>query len=181
MPPIGNVGDNVSDHVRSGERYRAEQAVICELAGQHYGLAIDHVREVLPRAALTPLPEAPPVVAGILRLRGSLLPVLDLRQRLGLPVGAPRISDRIVVTQVDGLTIGLLVEAVLGVQAVPDTSIGVTPAQASAVVRRIAELPDGPVALLNVAALVEPGTAALLAVVGHDRRSDVIPQQEHAP
>lgn len=56
-----------------------------EIAGQLYGLAILSVQEVLASGEVEPVPGAPAGVIGVLNLRGCIVTVLDLRQRLGLP------------------------------------------------------------------------------------------------
>ncbi|MHB8619624.1 MAG: chemotaxis protein CheW [Chloroflexota bacterium] len=89
--------------------------LVFDVADQHYGLPVREVREVLPRASLTPLPGSPPGLIGLLRLRGALLPVVDLRQCLGLAATSPRIGQCIVVTSLDVADVGFLVDAARGI------------------------------------------------------------------
>lgn len=83
-----------------------------QLANQEYSLDIMSVREIRGWTRTTPLPHAPSYMKGVINLRGTVLPVMDLAQRLGL---APREhTDRnviIVVNHEDAMT-GLLVDAV---------------------------------------------------------------------
>ena len=83
-----------------------------QLADQEYSLDIMSVREIRGWTRTTPLPHAPSYMKGVINLRGTVLPVMDLAQRLGL---APRDhTDRnviIVVNHEDVMT-GLLVDAV---------------------------------------------------------------------
>jgi purine-binding chemotaxis protein CheW len=83
-----------------------------KLADQEYSLDIMSVREIRGWTRTTPLPHAPSYMKGVINLRGTVLPVMDLAQRLGL---APREhTDRnviIVVNHEDTMT-GLLVDAV---------------------------------------------------------------------
>jgi chemotaxis signal transduction protein len=72
-----------------------EEVLVFELAAQRYALPIDTVREVLPLATLVQVPQAPIGFAGILRLRGTLLPILDLRHCLSLPSLTPAVEHRI--------------------------------------------------------------------------------------
>jgi purine-binding chemotaxis protein CheW len=55
------------------------------LAGQWLGVPVTVAQEVLPAQAVSPVPLAPPEVAGFLNLRGQIVTALDLRVRLGLP------------------------------------------------------------------------------------------------
>jgi len=62
-----------------------EGFVTVATAGQLFGLKLDHVRDVFVPQGLSPVPLAPPEVAGLLNLRGRIVTALDLRRRLGLP------------------------------------------------------------------------------------------------
>ena len=87
------------------------------LADQDYAMDIMSVREIRGWTRTTPLPHAPSYMCGVINLRGTVLPVMDLAERLGLPEQEK--SDRnviIVVKQGDALT-GLLVDAVSDIVA----------------------------------------------------------------
>lgn len=100
------------------------ELVVFRLEGREYALPVACVREVLLMVALTPVPEAPPWFRGIINLRGQVLPVLDLRGRLGLSHQAPGLNTPIVVVQTGGRMAGLIVDAVDEVLALPAGSIG---------------------------------------------------------
>lgn len=89
--------------------------VLFEVAKQRYGLPVSHVREVLPLATITPLPGAPEGLMGLLRVRGSLLPVVDLRRRLGLSAARPALGQCIVVMMPEAGGVGLLVDGAYGI------------------------------------------------------------------
>ena len=82
------------------------------LSDQEYSLDIMSVREIRGWTKTTPLPHAPSHMKGVINLRGTVLPVMDLAERLGLP--AREHSDRnvIIVVKHDDLMTGLLVDAV---------------------------------------------------------------------
>ncbi|MEO9652903.1 MAG: chemotaxis protein CheW [Roseobacter sp.] len=83
-----------------------------QLADQEYSLDIMSVREIRGWTRATPLPHAPSYMKGVINLRGTVLPVMDLAQRLGL---APREhTDRnvIIVVYHEDVMTGLLVDAV---------------------------------------------------------------------
>lgn len=97
--------------VIEGERYDLREVIVVEVDGRQLGLPVDLVDEIQPAAQLTRLPDAPPVVEGVLDLRGDLIPVLDARRRLGLEVRPMQLSDRLVITRVDERRIALRVDA----------------------------------------------------------------------
>ncbi|WP_395457891.1 chemotaxis protein CheW (plasmid) [Azospirillum melinis] len=134
----------------AGERF-----VVFRLAGAEYGLPVSAVREVLRRPdSITPLPNAPDFVAGVLTLRGEVLPLIDQRRLLKLPAADSRSGlsatgpaglerGRVVVVGRDGLLVGLLVDGLSGLLTVPVERIGPAPAVSAAqrrLIRRVASL-----------------------------------------
>ena len=85
--------------------------VVCFTVGP-YRCALDImlVREVIPARPATPMPGAGPIIEGVVELRGALLPVIDLRRRLG--VEAPPPPGKYVVATVGGTGVALGVDAV---------------------------------------------------------------------
>jgi purine-binding chemotaxis protein CheW len=73
------------------------------------------VLQVLPAVAVSPLPGAPSVVTGVVNLRGMVLPVLDLRARLGHPTGRLDPDHHIVVCRIEDRRIGVWVDHVEGI------------------------------------------------------------------
>ncbi len=88
------------------------ELLLFDVGDGRYALPVERVREVLPQAATSPLRTAPKGLVGMLRLRGELLPIVDLRQRLGLPAIAPQIGQCIIATRVGSAFVGLLVDGV---------------------------------------------------------------------
>jgi purine-binding chemotaxis protein CheW len=82
------------------------------LATEEYALPLTAVREILKVPAITEVPRAPADVLGILSLRGTVVTLLDLRRRIGLPEGQFDRRTRVLVVQRDDEPIGLLVDAV---------------------------------------------------------------------
>ncbi len=86
-----------------------------QLATGLYGVELDRVREVLRPQPLTRVPLAPPAVAGLLNLRGQIVPTVDLRVLFGLPPLPGARSGMIVVRGTDG-PVALLVDSIGDVQ-----------------------------------------------------------------
>ncbi len=61
------------------------QLLTFELAGRRLAVPADVLTEVVRTVAVAPLPRAPPIIEGVIDVRGALVPVLDIRQRFGLP------------------------------------------------------------------------------------------------
>lgn len=111
---------------RSGvEAAGAGRIVVFRLEGREFALPLDSVAEVQRMVAITPVPEAPAWLAGVISLRGQMVPVMDLRTRLGLPQQAAALDTRIIVTQAGGRLVGLVADRVEEVLALPDCSVEV--------------------------------------------------------
>lgn len=92
-----------------------QQLVVFEIAGRLYGLPIEAVDEVVRMVALTPVLDAPPWVAGLVDLRGRVVPVIDLRPRLGQPAAGADPALVILVASTARLTLGLIADRVTDV------------------------------------------------------------------
>ena len=100
-----------------------EQLVVFELADEHYGVDIASVDSIVRLQPVTQVPQAPAFVEGVTRLRGMVLPVVDLRKRFGLPTQETTKETRIVVARMGALAVGMLVDAVIEVRKVPEEDI----------------------------------------------------------
>lgn len=83
-----------------------------KLADQEYSLDIMSVREIRGWTKTTPLPHAPSYMKGVINLRGTVLPVMDLSQRLGLKPREHTDRNVIIVVNHEDIMTGLLVDAV---------------------------------------------------------------------
>jgi len=110
--------------------------VCFELAGQHYGLPILQVQEVLTDADIEPVPGAAADVLGVINLRGAIVSVLDLRRRLHLAERASDPQTRIVVLEHGGEPVGLRVDRVTQVRALPDSLVRPAPATSADTAQR---------------------------------------------
>ncbi len=97
-----------------------QQIVVFELAGEQYGVEIAAVESILKPQPLTRLPRTPHFVEGVTNLRGRVLPVIDLRRRLGLPAGETGPQTRLIVVSLGGALIGLVVDGVSEVLSLPE-------------------------------------------------------------
>lgn len=119
------------------------------------------VRELRSWSRPTPLPHAPAFLAGVINLRGTILPVLDLAVRLGLSPVAADNRNVIVVAEITGQSVGLIVDAVSDIHRVPRSILEPPPrVQGPAQMACIAALSliDGyMIRVIDVAALMPTG------------------------
>jgi purine-binding chemotaxis protein CheW len=97
------------------------------LGREEYGVEILKIQEIKGFSAVTPLPNAPAFVKGVLNLRGTIVPIVDLRQKFGMPPETNTKFTVIVVVQVQGKTLGFVVDAVSDVLSVASDAIQPTP------------------------------------------------------
>ena len=88
------------------------QLVSFELAKELYGIAITKVREIILITKITAIPQTPPYVKGLINLRSTVIPVIDLRLLFGLAEGERTDESRIMVLQAAGKTVGIMVDSV---------------------------------------------------------------------
>ena len=129
------------------------------LADEEYALDVLEVREIIRLQPITAVPLSAGWVLGIVTLRGVIVPIFDLRRRLGLPPGEPGPDTRIVVATRGGEPAGLVVDRITQVLRVPHDRIEPPPqtiATAEAeYLRGVARLEDRLVILLNLARVLE--------------------------
>ena len=94
---------------------------------QQFCLDIMAVREIRGWTHATPLPHSPSYVRGVINLRGAVLPIIDLKARLGLGECVPQARSVIIVVQMNGRLVGLLVDAVSEILAATKDSVQPTP------------------------------------------------------
>lgn len=113
------------------ETTKQRELLTFELSDQEYALDIMAVREIRGWTRATPMPLAPSFMRGVINLRGTVLPIMDLAERLGLPNCAQDDRAVIVVVQNEGSTIGLLVDAVSDIVALDREDIQEPPETSS--------------------------------------------------
>ena len=104
------------------------QLTAFKVGDEEYVVDILRIREIIRPLPVTPVRRGPRFVEGVISLRGSVIPVVDMRRRFGLP---PLSSDsskrRVIILVIDGRVLGLIVDAVTEVVRVPKSSIRPAP------------------------------------------------------
>lgn len=92
-----------------------DQYVLLTLDDQRYSLPLTHVEKVVPAVYVTPLPQAPDIVTGIIDIHGQVIPVVNLRRRFRLPERMLELADQFIIATTSRRTIALTVDTVSGV------------------------------------------------------------------
>ncbi len=104
------------------------QLVVFDLDSEEYGVEISQVREIIKMEVISKIPRAPDYIEGVINLRGQVTTVISLRKKFGLEEREVDQYTRIIVAEVDGLTLGITVDAVNEVLKLPIKDIEDTPA-----------------------------------------------------
>jgi purine-binding chemotaxis protein CheW len=150
-------GNAVSD-IQGGEAVMAdEQFIIFRLGDQEFGLPIAAVEEIArPPDHVTPLPKAPAFIDGVMNLRGSVVPIVDLRKRFRLAARQPGGAQRILVLAIGGGKTGFMVDGVSEVMKVSAGAIRPAPQLSSEQTRLIGRVVNLE-AQVRMILLVDPG------------------------
>jgi purine-binding chemotaxis protein CheW len=148
------------------KRATAEEDVrIClfSISGDTYAVTVDILAEIIIPQKVFPVPTTPSHVVGIINLRGNIVPIVDIRPALSLPVTAG--VNQIAIIRYNQMTLGILVDTVAEVIAVPLSSVLPLPAEVavqeagaksrSRYLKAIIQRQNGVAALLNIDRLLE--------------------------
>lgn len=91
------------------------QLVTFTISRQAYALRLASVRRVLRMVEISALPKAPDIVLGVVSLHGTVVPVLSMRRRVGLPEVEANLTDQLIVADTASRSVALVVDAVTGV------------------------------------------------------------------
>lgn len=142
---------NANINVANGE----EQLVVFNLLNETYGVDISTVREIIRLQTITEVPKTPEFVEGVINLRGKVIPVIDLHKRFDLPKSEETSHSRIMVVEVDDITVGMIVDSVSEVIRIPTDCIDPPPPVISGVdsvfLRGVGKLEDRLIILLDLA------------------------------
>ncbi len=139
------------------------ELLIFELAGQRYGLPVSDVREIVRAVPLVLLPGAPGIVEGVINVRGSVVPVLDVRRRFRLPPRPLQHTDHLVIARLAGRPVALRVDRAVGLARLAATDVEDLPDLSTTThASRIAKLPGDLVLIQDLRALLSQAESAAL-------------------
>lgn len=125
----------VTSLIKGAESQR--QLLTFSLENEEYALDIEAIREIIKPREITEIPRAPKHVLGILSLRGQVIPVYDLKQRLKLGCGIVTPLTRIIVCQDGDQVAGLLVDSITQVVKIAKDGVEATPANMTGIDRNL--------------------------------------------
>ncbi|GBF36345.1 chemotaxis protein CheW [Methanofervidicoccus abyssi] len=139
--------------------------VVFKLGSNEYALKVDEVREVLKLQDITALPNSPDYVIGVTNIRGEITPIIDLRKKLNISgyYGEDSKRDKemlVMVVEIDGVPVGILVDAVNDVIQIPKENIekvdGIGSNMGVDYIEGIGKIDNRLIIILNIDKLIKP-------------------------
>ncbi|NHT77700.1 chemotaxis protein CheW [Ferranicluibacter rubi] len=143
------------------------EIIAFRLHDQEFCVRTISIREIRGWGPATPIPHAPSDVLGVMNLRGTVIPVIDLANKLGMPSTVPNERSAIVVAEVHGMVMGLLVDRVSDIltvatnqlQPVPEISVTSGTDYADGIIAQ----PEGMICFLNLERMFDVQDEAALS------------------
>ncbi len=141
------------------------QVVVFSLAEEKYGIEISLVREIVKWSKTTELPQMSEELSGVIKLRDQVIPVISLRKKFGWPEVDSLVDTKIIILEIDSVSVGINVDDVDAVIDVPSSVVEPTNGLMgqSNMISGIAKLPDLLLILLDVRALFSSGVLEQIA------------------
>jgi purine-binding chemotaxis protein CheW len=152
------------------KREKGGKYLTFSLAGEEYGIAILKVKEIIGMMPITPVPQAPSFVKGVVNLRGRVIPVTDFRRKFGMEEKEYTERTCIIVVEISGrestILMGLVVDSVSEVLNIKGEDIENTPSFGSQIktdyILGMAKMERGVKILLDIDKVMNDEEAALL-------------------
>jgi purine-binding chemotaxis protein CheW len=156
-----------SIHNQAGASGTTLEIIAFHLHGQEFCVRTTTIREIRGWGVSTPIPHAPKDVIGVMNLRGSVIPIIDLALKLGMRQTEPSERSAIIVAEVHGNAMGLIVDRVSDIlnipleslQPVPEISVVGGTTYSDGIIAQ----PSGMICLLNLEQMFEKADAEILS------------------
>ncbi|MHB1948045.1 MAG: chemotaxis protein CheW [Gammaproteobacteria bacterium] len=107
--------EHINTPIESTDNKTVIQLIVFRAGNEEFGVKIEEVREIIKLVNVTPIPESPDFIKGIINVRGEIVTAIDIRSRFSLPMTEEIESKHIVVIKKDENLFGLIVDEVIEV------------------------------------------------------------------
>jgi purine-binding chemotaxis protein CheW len=158
VAPIQEIKDQAISENKHDQKNKKAIDSIIQLVGftigkEYYGISIKSIKEINRMTEITKVPRAPQFIEGVINLRGNVIPVINLRTKVGMPKKEYDKETRIIIVELSGKTIGFIVDGVREVLRIPDNLLDPPPALAvgskADYITSVAKLEDDLVILMD--------------------------------
>lgn len=152
------------------------QLAVFFVGGERYAIDIMNIKEIIIPIKMTPIPDVPIFIKGVINLRGMLMPVVSMRERLGMPHEEDD-NSRIIIFALKNIVIGIIVDSVDEIITIPLRDIQPPPKIArgldSKYLKGICRIEDDVLLLLNLQKVL---TAVEKVMIDEIKKNDIINQ-----
>jgi purine-binding chemotaxis protein CheW len=170
VPAVLQAGRNGSDVLLRGWKREREETramtpssatnadlrtklVLFQLEGRDHALPVEQIVEIVRMVEITPVPESPDWLAGVINVRGRVIPVMDLRRRLAFEPETPGLRTPIIVAETDGRMIGLIADFVSEMLSLPPQAIEVAEEHGDSPISAMAQAGERLIVILDLSRL----------------------------
>jgi purine-binding chemotaxis protein CheW len=160
---LADIDTNVAAEVQQAIAEEEVRICLFSISGDSYAVTVDVLAEIIIPQKIFPVPTTPSHVIGIINLRGSIVPIVDIRPALSLPALSG--ANQVAIIRYDEIILGIVVDTVAEVVSVPLSSVLPLPAEVSMqdagaknrskYLKAIIQRQNGVAALLNIDRLLE--------------------------
>jgi purine-binding chemotaxis protein CheW len=126
---------------------------------EQYGIEISHINEIIAMMKITHVPRTPDFVEGVINLRGSIIPIVDIRGKFGLERKEHDMNTAIIINEVNGVNIGFIVDRVEDVLTFDEKDLREPPKFGSHIdtsyIQGVAEVGSGVILILDMEKVFE--------------------------
>ncbi len=126
---------------------------------EQYGVDISRIKEIIAPINITHIPKTPDYVKGVINLRGSIIPVVDVRLKFGMQEREMDVDTAIIIYEVNKVSIGFIVDMVEDVLSIDDKQISDSPRFGNSIdtsfIESVAEVDNAVIMLLNFEKIFE--------------------------
>ena len=135
------------------------QFITFKMNDRTYAINISHVREINKLSAITPVPRTDDFIDGVMNLRGSVIPVINIRKRLHLAIKSNDKKNKLIIVEYDTSPVGLIVDEISEVVKIEVGNIENDKIKMLEIgaeyIKSIGKTDDGILAILDIYALLE--------------------------
>jgi len=144
---------------------------------EQYALHISHVKEIIASMKITGVPKTPEHVKGVINLRGAVIPVVDVRLKFCLDEKAHDLNTAIIISEIDGISIGFIVDSVEDVIPINNDDLVQPPKFGTHVdtsfIEKIAEVGEDVVMVLNLKEIFESDELIDIKVLHQENKDNL--------
>lgn len=149
----------MSEHEQKKQLNTANRYLTFFVDDEQYGVDISRIKEIIAPINITHIPKTPPYVKGVINLRGSIIPVVDVRLKFGMDEKEMDMETAIIIYEVNNVSIGFIVDNVEDVLSIDSKNISDSPRFGAGIdtsfIDSVAEVENDVIMLLNLEKIFE--------------------------